>query len=170
MVSSMEVHGELLTARDDVTYYCYSLGQALVNAVGLNTGGATQQKQTAQVIWKKLFRLDYKKPWGYWVRLAGKHLPRAAMASCDKYRKALACQGLPKGTVRTIEENMCKHVVLTEVVAWYAQDPTRMTGCYDRFSAMKVVPELPYCLQHHGIGESRQHQSVPSRSKERNDH
>ena len=59
MVSSMEGHGELLTARDDVTYYCYSLGQALVNAVGLNTGGATQQKQTAHVICKKLFRLDY---------------------------------------------------------------------------------------------------------------
>ena len=170
MVSSMEGHGELLTARDDVTYYCYSLGQALVNAVGLNTGGATQQKQTAEVICKKLFRLDHNKPWGYWVRLAGKHLPRAAMASCDKYRKALARQVLGKGAVQTVEENMCKHVVLTEVVAWYAQDPTRMRGCYDRFSAVKVVPELPYCLQHHGIGQSREHRAVPSRSNELNDH
>ena len=141
-----------------------------MNAVGLNTGGATQQKQTAEVICKKLFRLDHYKPWGYWVRLAGKHLPRAAMASCDKYRKALARLVLGKGTVKTVEENMCKHVVLTEVVAWYAQDPTRMRGCYDRFSAVKVVPELPYCLQHHGIGQSREHRAVPSRSNELNDH
>ena len=59
---------------------------------------------------------------------------------------------------------------MTEVVAWYAQDPTRMRGCYDRFSAVKVVPELPYCLQHHGIGQSREHRAVPSRSNELNDH
>ena len=130
-------------------YYCYSLGQALVHAVGLSTGRPTQRTETALVIRTKLIAFDHKKKAeGYWAGLA-ENLPRDAMALCKLHRRALACNRLvTPGT--TCEEDMCKHVVLTEVVAWYAQHPTRMTG-YEQFteaigSLQRCLPALPWLL------------------------
>ena len=139
----------LLTATMGEYYYCYSLGQALVHAVGLTTGRPTQETQTALEICAKLIEFEQKKKEeGYWVRLA-ENLPRDAMALCNLYRRALAHNRL-LSPVTTCEEDMCKHVVLTEVLAWYAQHPTRMTG-YEQFSEamgslQRCLPPLPWVL------------------------
>ena len=121
----------------------------MVHAVGLTTGRPTQETQTALDICAKLIEFEQKKKEeGYWVRLA-ENLPRDAMALCNLYRRALARNRL-LSPVTTCEEDMCKHVVLTEVLAWYAQHPTRMTG-YEQFSEamgslQRCLPPLPWLL------------------------
>ena len=111
-------------------------------------------KQTAEIIVSKLCRLDLKKKKvTFWAELVG-DLPSGAQRMCARLRSVLARMAAARSTSVSLtaaqtaavllqaEADMYKHVVLTEVVAWYAQDGTRMRY-YNQFDQTRVVPRLP---------------------------
>ena len=160
------VYDTLTTALTTASAAAIHLVQALVHRLGLNTGGATQVKQKAEIIMSKLCRLAVEnKKVTFWAELV-RDLPSGAQRTCTRLRSVLACVAAA-ATARTtgggvsltqtqntmallqVEADMCRHVVLTEVVAWYDQDGTRMRD-YDQFVRTRVVPRLPLCLQKAG--------------------
>ena len=136
--------------------------QALVNAIGLNTGMERQTIQPAAQVAKKLHALGSKSP-QFWIRMVG-FLPRGAKARFEDHTEtlnwAVANGSVGQRAVQGSIAAMRRHIVVSEVVAWYATDRTRMRDHHlfdfgddllnpSVIKGTSVIPPLPQALPGH---------------------
>jgi len=120
--------------------------QVLVEAMGLNTGERTQTKQTARCIMTKLHSLGMRRA-SFWMGHAAR-LTRAAQDQCHRYMHTL--RGTDKMGLLVQSRNhlvdeeaaVYRHVMVSEVVAWYAKDEKRMRD-FENMHVRSIVPTLP---------------------------
>ena len=136
--------------------------QALVHAIGLNTGMARQTIQPAGQVAKKLHALGSKSP-QFWSRMVG-FLPRGAKAQFEDHSEtlnwAMANGSVDQRSAQGSIAAMRRHIVVREVVAWYATDRTRMRDHHlfdfgdhlmnpSVITGTSVIPPLPQALPGH---------------------
>ena len=120
--------------------------QVLVDALGLNTGERTQTKQSARCIMAKLHSLGMRRA-RFWMGHATR-LTRAAQDQCHRYMHTLRGTDkmglLMQSRNRLVDEEAAvyRHVIISEVVAWYAKDETRMRD-FENMDIISIVPTLP---------------------------